>query len=106
MTYTLCSLTSRSACPAADELVDDPSTDAIIHWYKNESSRDASKSGEEESDAPDAHGPEENGFVVERFEDFTTELLPRLSKSTSFCSFVRQLNDTSTVCLRCWRVTR
>lgn len=85
----------RCRCCHADEIVNDPATDGIIRWYKNDATRAASKSGaDEEEGVPDAEGPEENGFVVERFEDFTTELLPRLSKSTSFCSFVRQLNDT------------
>lgn len=51
------------------EMVDDPSTDAVISW-----------------------GPTGDSFVVLNETEFTSELLPKYFKHSNFSSFQRQLN--------------
>ncbi len=52
------------------EMVDDPSTDAVVSW----------------SDASDA------SFVVWNHPEFAARLLPAYFKHSNFSSFIRQLN--------------
>ncbi|XP_068344295.1 heat stress transcription factor A-2-like [Pyrus communis] len=51
------------------EMVEDPSTDAIVSW-----------------------GKARNSFVVWDFHKFSVTLLPRYFKHSNFSSFIRQLN--------------
>ena len=51
------------------EMVDDPSTDALISW-----------------------SPTNDSFIVWNEADFTSELLPKYFKHSNYSSFQRQLN--------------
>lgn len=51
------------------EMVDDPSTDAVVSWSQNNKS-----------------------FIVLNPLQFSSELLPRFFKHNNFSSFIRQLN--------------
>ena len=73
----------------SDDAVNDPATDAIIHWFVPRATQRGGDIVASEAGTDPVHC-----FVVEKFEDFTAQVLPLLSKSSSFCSFVRQLNDT------------